>query len=793
MAAEQWMQAIEVAIQTADQKLTEALKTAEDKIVRQLGEHQNVMERMSGKITEHDNGMNTMNERMNAKITEYDNAMNIMSDQMNRWRAETNFKMDIIGEKSAAHAKEKGKKSMLDAKTMQPDKLNGSEKFSTWREDVEDYCESIEPGMRTAMTWARKQKKEVNKYEFEDEFSDVDFEKGVELYQLLKTKTEGEARRIVRGVRDANGWEAWRSLHSTFEPKTLVTRGALRADIAALIKSPAKKRSEVRQIIGKLEDKIKKFEDHAGMIFDEEEKKGYAINLLDEDTRRHMIQYGGDEFGYAEYKDKVLEFVNMMTNANESMDIDHMQQHNKDQYQCQWSPKENDEWQIPEQGEAWQDQENSGNEYHIDALGQKGYGKSGKGYGKNGKSGVETRTCFECGQVGHLGRDCPSKGKGKGKGKSGDYNKGYGNYGKGYGKSYGKSGDYGKGYGNYGKGYGDYGKGYGNYGKGYQPEAGQANCLTERLSSLTTVATTMPAKEWTPVNRLTNVKQFTPRTSVIKGEKETGTKMVGILKTSNRFGPLVQGGEDIMDDEIDEKFQRKTTPNRSHAKDEHAVSQKKITDKNKDHKIDHEFPAIKDTMGSEKRAKVRIRPQTTPQPQLRTNTTTTTTTHTTTTPPQLNTLQEIRKEVLNSAEEKEWKKLTITIDSGASETVIPSDECKNIPTMPSAGSMRKTEYEVASGHKIANEGQKVLNVLTNEYSGKKITMQVCKVNKALMSVSKICDAGNVVIFDKDWSYIMNKETCQRTTIDQAGGVYKIDVWVNPDSGKDQDFTRHANQ
>ena len=83
----------------------------------------------------------------------------------------------------------------------------------------------------------------------------------------------------------------------------------------------------------------------------------------------------------------------------------------------------------------------------LNAPGDKGKGKDSKGKGKGkdkakegkgsdtrgkGKGGSdETRTCFTCGQRGHLSVDGPSRGKGKAKGDAGkDRQKGKGSSGK---------------------------------------------------------------------------------------------------------------------------------------------------------------------------------------------------------------------------------------------------------------------------------------------------------------------------------------------------------------------------
>ena len=91
------------------------------------------------------------------------------------------------------------------------------------------------------------------------------------------------------------------------------------------------------------------------------------------------------------------------------------------------------------------------------------------GYGDELVNAVSDMTCHQCGGVGHLRRDCPTKGNGKGKDNSKGYNqdhgKGFG-YGKSYGKGFGKSPGFGKGFGKgtgYGKGDGK-GGGYGKNG-----------------------------------------------------------------------------------------------------------------------------------------------------------------------------------------------------------------------------------------------------------------------------------------------------------------------------------------
>ena len=56
-----------------------------------------------------------------------------------------------------------------------------------------------------------------------------------------------------------------------------------------------------------------------------------------------------------------------------------------------------------------------------------------------------------------------------------------------------------------------------------------------------------------------------------------------------------------------------------------------------------------------------------------------------------------------------------------------------------------------------------------------VRMQVTDVRKSLISVSKVCDAGHRVIFEKGGGYIEHLESGQRTGFERKGGVYTLRV------------------
>ena len=59
---------------------------------------------------------------------------------------------------------------------------------------------------------------------------------------------------------------------------------------------------------------------------------------------------------------------------------------------------------------------------------------------------------------------------------------------------------------------------------------------------------------------------------------------------------------------------------------------------------------------------------------------------------------------------------------------------------------------------------------------------IANVAKPIMSVSKICDKGNVVIVDASGGYINNLASGRRTGFERRGGVYVLPTTVAGEQG-----------
>ena len=106
----------------------------------------------------------------------------------------------------------------------------------------------------------------------------------------------------------------------------------------------------------------------------------------------------------------------------------------------------------------------------------------------------------------------------------------------------------------------------------------------------------------------------------------------------------------------------------------------------------------------------------------------------------------------------EWEELDMMVDSGASVTVINEDMVKAVEA---SDAKPHVKYEVADGSLIDNMGQKTCMAITDDGVTNQMTAQVTEVKKALLSVAKIVQAGNRVVFENNNNFIENTTSEKR--------------------------------
>ena len=117
------------------------------------------------------------------------------------------------------------------------------------------------------------------------------------------------------------------------------------------------------------------------------------------------------------------------------------------------------------------------------------------------------------------------------------------------------------------------------------------------------------------------------------------------------------------------------------------------------------------------------------------------------------------------------------VDSGATETVVKRGDLEFIETKEGAPYKRGVKYGMADGSELDNEGEKDFEGVTEEGILKKIKAQVCNVNQPLLSVRKVVEAGNRVVFERGGSYIHSEIDGRKIWLTDKQGMYVLKMWV----------------
>ena len=148
----------------------------------------------------------------------------------------------------------------------------------------------------------------------------------------------------------------------------------------------------------------------------------------------------------------------------------------------------------------------------------------------------------------------------------------------------------------------------------------------------------------------------------------------------------------------------------------------------------------------------------------------------------LNPLMTIMQQGINQIGSDEWQQIEMTVDSGASETVIGEDMIESAELKEGRASRKGTVYEVANGVRTPNRGEKSFIGTIEEWISRAITAQVCDVNKGLLSVRRMVDAGNRVALTKHGSYIEDPVTGEFMNLEERYGMYILRLWTKRPKG-----------
>ena len=103
--------------------------------------------------------------------------------------------------------KDKEGKSLINVKDLKPSPLDKEDGWRKWRSEIEDYCEEVHPGMKDILEKVRLSETAVDEVWFPPSEAQW-WEKSETLWRFLKRYTGTEAKRVVQGIVEDNGFEA---------------------------------------------------------------------------------------------------------------------------------------------------------------------------------------------------------------------------------------------------------------------------------------------------------------------------------------------------------------------------------------------------------------------------------------------------------------------------------------------------------------------------------------------------------------------------------------------------------
>ena len=125
----------------------------------------------------------------------------------------------------------------------------------------------------------------------------------------------------------------------------------------------------------------------------------------------------------------------------------------------------------------------------------------------------------------------------------------------------------------------------------------------------------------------------------------------------------------------------------------------------------------------------------------------------------------------------------MALDSGSVVHVISEGDTPCYTLDASPGARQCAEFVVGDGGTMKNHGQKTLN-LSSESSQFSSVFHIAAVHRPLMSVGRICDNDNSVVFDKERAVVKGSDGAEICVFTRSpGGLYTAKLKLTSPFGR----------
>lgn len=320
----------------------------------------------------------------------------------------------------AMRAQQTKKFTLIDTKGLaKPDRFSGSEEsFLYWRTRIESFLVASMPEMEDVFEWIEEFDGEISKTDVQAAWGAVNPShkaiEGIEqadaqFHALLQTLCEKEAFTVVRSAGKNRGFEGWCRLLRRFDPSTGNRRRAMLRHI--LTPTKVTKVEDLSSALEAWEETVRVYEcrrksDGTRHELDEEIKVSVLEALCPQEIERHLQLNRQRYSSYSDVRGELMAYVETKLGTRIKA------------FSFAGGPNDSG-GPAPmdvggfEKGKG-KGKSKSGKNSGGKGKNAKGSPSKGKGSGKGSKSGAgkESRTCHNCGKVGHLQKDCWSAGGG---------------------------------------------------------------------------------------------------------------------------------------------------------------------------------------------------------------------------------------------------------------------------------------------------------------------------------------------------------------------------------------------
>ena len=641
------------------------------------------------------------------------------------------------------------------------------EDFHDWQSTMEDAATVKNRKLRPVLIWAKEESREITARAAQNKLKELDIEDPDDvidrLFMLIKGYVVGEAKMICESAEDEdvrNGLEAWRLLRERYNPRTPQSENDLQN--AILRPDKVSKIGDLMAAIECWEEKQRRLTRLNGDIQSESQKKHIVGTICPPDLQHHLNMKGAELKTYRDVRREIVRYVDSMRIGSVKKTLGAVT-----------SPQDGDL-------RNYQDQNTEEVDTNINGLakgGKKGDGKGNNNNQKGGNAAPKTFSgaCWGCGGP-HPQFLCPN-GKGKGKGEQPQQQTKGGQKGAPAMKGVGKGG-----------------KAWTSPPTWGAPPWQQGGKPAWGLEN-----------SWFPGGAYGQDAGYQQHAPANQGPTQLGGLFLGcVAKLSNRFSPLAS------DDDMEETFcgacneeqeasidkptenRKDNDPKKKHVRFNRktmSMDQKNMAQEIRENMYQKTEPDYdKDLINNQARNAKDINAVPYAGGANRNDPVALAQIIASAVNEQVNTMN-VNGVAGKVPQGGQW--MHITMDSGAAENVIPNDLLTGVPTIETERSQhakRNGGYATASGQAMPNNGEQQVALMTKEGCQKGLRFQKTGVRKPLASVSRICEYGHRVVFEKGNSYIEDCRTGEQIFLREVDGLFVLDAWVPECS---QDFTRHG--